>query len=158
MLFRSNKVIAASNDVHYVYPQEKIYRDILVSSMGIGGVRHPLYLYDDQDRARYVTPTQHYKTTQEMLNDFEWCGPELAYELVVKSPHLIAQRIEEVIIIPSKLFTPKIKDADENLKTLIDKRLLQLYGPNPASIIVERMNKEYAAITSNGFEIGRAHV
>ena len=148
-----NKIVAASNDVHYIYPQEKIYRDILVSSMGIGGIRHPLYLYDDQDRANYKTPAQHYKTTQEMLNDFEWCGPELAYELVVKNPHRIAQSIEEIIIIPSKLFTPKINHADENLKKLIDLRLLQLYGPNPASIIIDRMNKEYAAITSNGFGV-----
>jgi DNA polymerase III subunit alpha, Gram-positive type len=148
-----NKIIAASNDVHYVYPQEKIYRDILVSSMGIGGVRHPLYLYDDQDRARYTTPNQHFKTTQEMLDDFAWCGPELAYELVVKNTHLIAQNIEEITIIPSKLFTPKIEHADENLKKLIDERLRKLYGPHPASFIVERMDKEYEAITSNRFGV-----
>jgi DNA polymerase III subunit alpha, Gram-positive type len=148
-----NKIIAASNDVHYVYPQEKIYRDILVSSMGIGGVRHPLYLYDDLDRARYTTPNQHYKTTQEMLNDFEWCGPELAYELVVKNPHQIAKNIEEITIIPSKLFTPKIEHADENLKKLVDERLLKLYGPHPAAFIVERMEKEYEAVTSNGFGV-----
>jgi DNA polymerase-3 subunit alpha (Gram-positive type) len=147
------KIIAASNDVHYVYPHEKVYRDILVSSMGIGGVRHPLYLYDAHERANYQTPLQHYKTTQEMLDDFSWCGPELAFDLVVKNPHLIANKMEEITIIPPKLFTPKIENADENLKALILTRCTQLYGPTPASFITQRMEKEYEAITSNGFGV-----
>jgi DNA polymerase III subunit alpha, Gram-positive type len=147
------KIIAASNDVHYVYPHEKVYRDILVSSMGIGGVRHPLYLYDAQERSSYQTPAQHYKTTQEMLDDFSWCGPELAYDLVVKNTHLIANLIDEVTIIPPKLFTPKIENADENLKSLITSRCHQLYGPTPSSFITSRMEKEYEAITSNGFGV-----
>ncbi len=148
-----DKIIAASNDVHYVYPHEKIYRDILVSSMGIGGVRHPLYLYDAQDRQTYQTPNQHYKTTQEMLDDFSWCGPELAYDLVVKNTHLIANMMEEITIIPAKLFTPKIENADENLKALIIKRCHELYGPTPSFFITSRMDKEYEAITSNGFGV-----
>lgn len=147
------KIIAASNDVHYVYPHEKVYRDILVSSMGIGGVRHPLYLYDAHERANYQTPMQHYKTTQEMLDDFAWCGPELAFDLVVKNPNLIANKMEEITIIPPKLFTPKIENADENLKELILARCHQLYGPTPASFITQRMEKEYEAITSNGFGV-----
>ena len=148
-----NKIIAASNDVHYVFPNEKIYRDILVSSMGIGGVRHPLYLYDHNERNAYTTPQQHYKTTQEMLDDFAWLGPEMAYDLVVKNTHRIKEMIDDVVIIPSKLFTPKIENADENLKSLILNRLHELYGPTPSAFITQRMDKEYEAITSNGFGV-----
>ena len=150
---RCNKVIAASNDVHYVYPHEKVYRDILVSSMGIGGVRHPLYLYNEQERFAYQTPQQHYKTTQEMLDNFAWLGAEKAFELVVLNTHKIAQLIDEITIIPAQLFTPKIENADQNLKNLITSRLHQLYGSHPVSLIKERMEKEYEAITSNGFGV-----
>lgn len=147
------KIVAASNDVHYVYPHEKVYRDILVASMGIGGVRHPLYLYNANERASYQTPKQHYKTTQEMLDNFLWLGPEKAFELVVTNTHAIANRIEEVTIIPPKLFTPKIENADAHLKALIVSRLHALYGSSVPSLISERMEKEYAAITTNGFGV-----
>lgn len=147
------KIIAASNDVHYVYPHEKVYRDILVSSMGIGGVRHPLYLYNESERATYQTPKQHYKTTQEMIDDFLWLGPEKAYELVVTNTHAIAARMEEITIIPAQLFTPKIANADAHLKTLIQSRLHTLYGSSPHALISERMEKEYEAITTNGFGV-----
>ena len=72
----SGKIVVATGDVHHLTKEDKIYREIIVNQKVPGGGRHPL--------ARYKTiPSYHFRTTREMLNDFEFLGTEKAYEIVV---------------------------------------------------------------------------
>ena len=107
----AGKIIVATGDVHHFYRKDKIYREIIVNQKVPGGGRHPLAKKDINS-----IPSQHFRTTREMLNDFEFLGSELAYEIVVENTNKVLDMVEELEVIPDTggtPFSPRVKSDDE---------------------------------------------
>lgn len=106
----AGKIIVATGDVHHIKRDDKIFREIIVNQKVPGGGRHPLA------RSGIKTiPSNHLRTTDEMLNDFKFLGEELAYKIVVENTNKIADMVEIVEVIPDTggiPFSPRIKSDD----------------------------------------------
>ncbi len=148
-----NIPVLASGDVHFVHPKDKIFRDIMIASQGIGGTRHPLYMYDAQKRLQFSSPDQYFMSSEDMLQEFSFLDEKLAHELVIDAPNRLAATIEPIQIIKSELFTPKIDQADENLEKLVYEHAKARYGDPLDKRISSRIKKELDGITSNGFGV-----
>ncbi len=106
----AGKIIVATGDVHHFKKEDKIYREIIVNQKVPGGGRHPLAKKDIKE-----IPSQHFRTTNEMLNDFEFLGKDLAYEIVVTNTNKVLDMVEEIeVIIDTKgiPFSPRVKSDD----------------------------------------------
>lgn len=106
----TGKMIVATGDVHHFKREDKIYREIIVNQKVPGGGRHPLAKTDIKK-----IPSQHFRTTREMLEDFAFLGSELAYEIVVENTNKVLDMVEEIEVIPDTggtPFSPRIKSDD----------------------------------------------
>lgn len=139
---RVNKPVVATGNVHYREENDAIYRKILVS--GMGGA-NPLN--------RHELPKVHFRTTNEMLDAFDFLGKETAYEIVVKNSQDIADRIGDVKPIKDDLFAPKIEGADEEITELTYTRAREIYGDELPEIVTERIEKELTSILGHGFGV-----
>ena len=134
------KPVVATGDVHFLDPDDEIYRRILLSSKDYPDVHEPLPL--------------HFRTTQEMLDEFEYLGKDTAYELVVANTRKIADMFDDVSPLPpKKLFPPKIENSDEELKSLVYSKLRELYGETPPEIITKRVETELGDILERGYDV-----
>lgn len=147
------KLIVATGDCHYVHPSEKMIRDIYISSQAIGGVRHPLYLYNEEKRRKSKTPDQHFMTTDEMLKAFSWLPSEQAYAYVVTNTRLIADMIGEVRPIKDRLYPPDIEGSDQKLMDICYENAHKKYGDVLPSIVEERLKRELDSIIGHGFYV-----
>lgn len=145
-----NKIVVASGDSHYVSEQQKIYREVYISALGIGGKLHPLF--DRRGRIRNI-PNQHFKTTNEMLADFAYLGSSLAMEIVVENTNYILDQIEPVQVIKDKLFTPKIDGVDDKLTEMCYENARSQYGDILPEIVENRLKKELSSIIKHGFSV-----
>lgn len=136
-----NKLVVATGDVHYLEPKDAIYREILLRSMKINANR-TLHL-----------PPVHFRTTDEMMAEFDFMGRDLAYDLVIRNPQKIADMVEEVEVIKDKLYTPNIPGANEEITELSYKRARELYGDPLPEIVEKRIEKELKSIIGNGFAV-----
>ncbi len=143
------KIIVATGDVHHLFKEDKIYREIIVNQKVPGGGRHPL--------ARYKKiPSQHFRTTREMLNDFAFLGDELAYEIVVENTNKIADMIEiiEVIIETGGVpFSPKIDNSVEIVNDMVYSKAKEWYGDPLPDLIRDRIEQELKGIIGGGFDV-----
>lgn len=106
----TGKMIVASGDVHHFKREDKIYREIIINQKVPGGGRHPLAKSDIKK-----IPSQHFRTTREMLEDFSFLGTDLAYQIVVTNTNKILDLVEEIEVIPDTggtPFSPRIKSDD----------------------------------------------
>lgn len=106
----AGKIIVATGDVHHLKREDKIYREIIVNQKVPGGGRHPLAKSDIKE-----IPSNHFRTTDEMLNDFNFLDSELAHEIVIDNPNKIADECEIVEVIPDTggiPFSPRVKSDD----------------------------------------------
>jgi len=106
----TGKIIVATGDVHHFTRDDKIYRQIIVNQKVPGGGRHPLAKKDITN-----IPSQHFRTTREMLNDFAFLGTDLAYEIVVTNTNKVLDMVEELEVIPDTggtPFSPRVKSDD----------------------------------------------
>lgn len=133
-----NKPVVATGDVHFLEKDDSIYRAILMKSKGFIDV---------------VQPDLFYRTTDEMLAEFEYLSKEKAYEVVVTNPRAIADRVESVRPVPVGLFTPKIEGAEEQVKEITYKTAHKLYGEELPEIVKSRIEKELNSIISHGFAV-----
>jgi len=106
----AGKIIVATGDVHHFKREDKIYREIIVNQKVPGGGRHPLAKSN-------ITkiPSQHFRTTREMLEDFEFLGDDLAYEIVVTNTNKVLDMVEEIEVIIDTggiPFSPRVKSDD----------------------------------------------
>ena len=113
------KPVCATGDCHYLNPEDKISRDVFVCAKAIGGVNHPLWTRPRENgTVQYENPDQHFRTTKEMLDEFaEWLGEEKAKEIVITNTNKIADQVEPVEILKTRLYTP-----DANLPGSKEKR------------------------------------
>lgn len=134
-----DKLVVATGDVHFLNPQDEIFRDVFLLSKGdpVAGNQPPLYLH----------------TTDEMLESFSFLGEELAHEIVVKNTNAIADMIEDVSPIPDKLYTPIIEGADDELRQMCYDKARHLYGDPLPEIVESRLEKELTSIIKHGFGV-----
>ncbi len=131
--------VVATGDVHFLTAQDSIYRAILMAGQGYS---------DADDQAPLFM-----RTTKEMLSEFAYLSPDLAYEIVVKNPRLIADRCETLKPIPDKLYTPKIDGAEEEISSMSYARAQELYGSPLPEIVAKRVKRELDSIINNGFAV-----
>ncbi|MFA6624559.1 MAG: PolC-type DNA polymerase III [Bacilli bacterium] len=159
------KTVCATGDCHYLNPEDKIYRDVFISSKGLKGARHPLNLapYDHASQevknAWYKNPlpnpNQHFRTTDEMMNCFSFLNDkELEEEIVIDNTNKIADMIAADIK-PTKdgLYPPIMPGCEQALTDLVYKTAKETYGDPIPDIIKERLDAELHGIVSNGYAV-----
>ena len=133
------KPVVATGDVHFLNPEDEIYRHILLATKG----------FDDADKPNPL----YFRTTDEMLQEFSYLGEEKAYEIVVTNPNLIADMCETLRPVPHNLFAPKIENSVEDLKSLVYGKFHRLYGDNPPELFVKRVETELHDIISCHYDV-----
>lgn len=134
--------VVATGNVHYLEPEDWIYRKILVHSLGGSSILN-----------RQKLPQVHFRTTDEMLEDFSYLGEEKAKEIVINNPQLIVDQCEKVVPIKDKLYTPKIEGADDDIRKLSYGRAHEIYGDTLPEVVEKRLEKELKSIINNGFSV-----
>jgi DNA polymerase-3 subunit alpha (Gram-positive type) len=134
-----DKPVVATGDVHFLEPQDEIFRRILMAGQG----------YDDADKQ----PPLYLHTTDEMLEEFSYLGQEGAKEVVVSGPRQIADMIKDLRPVPDKLYSPHIEGADDKIRQMAYARARELYGSPLPEIVQARLTKELNAIIENGFSV-----
>ena len=147
----AGKLICATGDVHHIDREDKIYREIIINQKVPGGGRHPLARNNITN-----IPSNHFRTTKEMLSDFEFLGADLAHEIVVANPNKIADLIDifEVIIDTGGIpFSPKIENSVETVKELVYGKAHELYGDPLPENINNRIERELKGIIGSGYDV-----
>ncbi|MFE8695146.1 PolC-type DNA polymerase III [Cytobacillus sp. FJAT-53684] len=134
--------VVATGNVHYLNPNDKIYRKILVNSQGGA---NPLN--------RHKLPDVHFRTTNEMLDAFKFLGVEKAREIVVENTNKIADMIDVIKPIKDDLYTPKIEGADDEMRNMSYDMARSIYGDNLPEIVEARLEKELKSIIGHGFAV-----
>lgn len=138
-----NKPIVATGNVHYLNPEDAVYRKILVHSLG-----------GASELNRAELPLVHFRTTTEMLDAFSFLGKEKAHEIVVTNPNQIADLVDEDITpVKTDLYTPKIPGSEEEIRKLSYDEAHRLYGSPLPEVIEKRLEKELTSIIGNGFSV-----
>ncbi len=133
------KMVVATGDVHFLNPEDEIFRHILLATKG----------FDDADKPNPL----YLRTTDEMLREFSYLGEQKAYEIVVTNPNIIADMCETIRPVPYNLFAPKIENSVEDLKSLVYGKMHRLYGDNPPELIVRRVETELNDIISCHYDV-----
>jgi len=147
----SGKIIVATGDVHHLRREDKISREIIVNQKVPGGGRHPLAKTEITD-----IPSQHFRTTDEMLNDFSFLDKTIAKQIVIDNTHRIADMCEivEVIIETGGVpFSPKIENSSETVKKLVYDKAHSIYGEHLPKLIEERIESELQGIIKGGYDV-----
>ena len=149
-----NKMVVATGDVHYVLPKDKIFRDILIDAPGLKNTRHPYNPYRRDDLEPFDNPSQHFRTTQEMLDCMSFLGDEKAKEIVITNTNIVADQIESIVPLPNdKLYPPVLANSPEYLTEYCFNEAHRRYGENLPKLIEDRLNVELNAIISNNYSV-----
>ncbi len=136
----TGKMLVATGDVHFLDPEDEIYRHILLAGRK----------FADADRALPI----YFKTTDEMLEEFSYLGERECHAAVVDNPNAIAAQCEEIELLPKgQLFAPKIENSAETLKKLCYDRMHELYGENPPEIVQNRVDTELKTILEHEYDV-----
>ncbi len=133
------KPVCATCDVHFLDPRDEIYRRIIMAGQGFKDCDNqaPLYL----------------RTTEEMLKEFEYLGPNKAEEVVITNTRMIADMCEPISPVRPDKCPPVIPNSDETLRKICYDRAHEIYGEDLPKIVVERLERELNSIISNGFAV-----
>ena len=133
------KPVAATCDVHFLNPEDEIYRRIIMAGKGFKDADNqaPLYL----------------RTTEEMLKEFAYLGEEKAREVVIDNPNQIAALCEKISPVRPDKCPPVIPDSDKTLREICYKRAHEIYGETLPPVVTERLERELNSIISNGFAV-----
>ena len=127
------KPVCATGDVHFQEPEDEIYRHILLASQKFPDADAPLPIY--------------FKTTDEMLAEFAYLGEETAHKVVIDDPRRIADRIEEIELLPpGQLFPPRLENSEQELHDMVWDKCHALYGDQPPQLIIDRLDVELKSI------------
>ena len=133
------KPVVATCDVHFIDPDDAVYRKIIMAAEGFTDVESqpPLFL----------------RTTEEMLAEFAYLGEEKAKEVVITNTNRIADEIEKIKPIPDETFPPKIEGADEELRKITMEKAHSIYGDPLPPLVQDRLETELNSIISNGYAV-----
>ena len=136
---RFNKPVCATCDVHFLDPEDEVYRRIIMAGKGFKDCddQAPLYL----------------RTTEEMLREFEYLGSDKAEEVVITNTRKIAAMCERISPVRPDKCPPVIPNSDEMLRNICYNRAHEMYGEELPKIVVERLERELNSIISNGFAV-----
>lgn len=133
------KPVVATCDVHFLDPQDEVYRRILMRGQG----------YADADKQAPLF----FRTTEEMLAEFAYLGDKKAYEVVVENTNLITDMVEQVIPIPLGTYPPSIDGAEQEIEQMAYRNAHEMYGNPLPEIVSKRLKKELTSIIKNGFAV-----
>ena len=134
-----NKIPVATGDVHFIEKHEAVFRRVLKYAQGFG--------VDDEET--YL----HFRTTDEMLEEFKYLGEELAYEVVVENSNKVADMIEDFLPIPNETFPPVIEGSDTELREMCYNKATRIYGDPLPDVVKKRLDRELNSIISNGYAV-----
>ncbi|MCB6413534.1 PolC-type DNA polymerase III [Dorea acetigenes] len=134
-----NKPVVATCDVHFLDPEDEVYRRIIMAGKGFSDAdeQAPLYL----------------RTTEEMLEEFEYLGSAKAHEVVIENPNMIAGWVEKISPVRPDKCPPVIPDSDTMLRDICYNRAHEMYGEELPEVVTERLERELNSIISNGFAV-----
>ncbi len=135
------KPVVATGDVHFMDPEDEIYRQIMMSGMKYADAMRETKIY--------------FRTTDEMLAEFSYLGEELARKLVIENPKKVIADFDAIKPIPDGTYTPKIDGAEEELQELCMQTAMEMYGYEGKlpDVVKNRMDKELNSIIANGFAV-----
>ena len=133
------KPVVAASDVHFLDPEDEQLRKILQAAKK----------FDDADRDCPI----YFRTTDEMLAEFDYLGEETAREVVVTNTRAIANQVEEIELLPKELFPPKIENSAEELKSLVYEKMHRIYGENPPELVQDRVDTELKTILDHNYDV-----
>ena len=138
---KQKKLVVATGDVHFLDPEDEIYRQIMLSGKGFSDAMRDTRIF--------------FRTTDEMLAEFAYLGEELAYKVVIENPKRIIEDFDAIKPIPDGTYTPKIDGAEEELQELCEKTAMEMYGHNGVipEVVRKRMDRELSSIIKNGFAV-----
>ncbi len=136
---KQGKMVVATGDVHFLNPEDAIYRKILMHARDFKDAEQQAPLY--------------FKTTDEMLEEFSYLGEEEAFDAVVRNPNLIADMCESMpaFLSGKKTYAPTIDGAEEELKNMAVNRAHEIYGDELPDVVQKRLDKELNSIIGNGY-------
>ncbi|MEG0805212.1 MAG: PolC-type DNA polymerase III [Lachnospiraceae bacterium] len=134
-----HKPVVATCDVHFLDPEDEVYRRIIMTGKGFKDAdeQAPLYL----------------RTTEEMLQEFSYLGSEKAEEIVITNTNLIAGQCEKLSPVRPDKCPPVIENSDQTLRDICYKKAHDMYGENLPEVVTERLERELNSIISNGFAV-----
>ncbi len=136
---RMNKMVVATGDVHFLNPEDEVFRRILLATKK----------FKDCDRENPL----YFRTTDEMLEEFSYLGEDKARQIVITNPNTIVDMCETVRPVPHNLFAPTIENSAEDLKSLVYGKMHRLYGENPPELIVKRVETELNDIINCHYDV-----
>ena len=134
-----HKPVVGTCDVHFLDPEDEVYRRIIMAGKGFADAdeQAPLYL----------------RTTEEMLEEFAYLGSKKAQEIVIDNPNRIADMVEKISPVRPDKCPPVIEDSDKTLREICYSKAHSMYGEDLPHIVVERLERELNSIISNGFAV-----
>ncbi len=133
------KPVVATGDVHFLDPEDEVYRRILMVGQG----------FQDADNQ----PPLHFMTTNEMLNEFNYLGKDKAREVVILNPNLVNNMIESIKPIPDGTYPPIIEGSEEELRKITYDKSYEIYGNPLPEIVEKRLERELNSIIGNGYAV-----
>ena len=134
-----HKLVVATCDVHFLNPEDEIYRRIIMAGKGFSDAdeQAPLYL----------------RTTEEMLEEFQYLGSEKAEEIVITNTNKISDMCEKIAPVRPDKCPPVIENSDQMLRDICYNKAHEMYGPNLPEIVSERLERELNSIIGNGYAV-----
>ena len=133
------KIPVATGDVHFIDKHEAVFRKVLKYSQGFKVDEEETYL--------------HFRTTDEMLEEFKYLGEDLAYEVVVENTNKVADMVEKVLPIPNETFPPRIEGSDKELRDMCNAKAERIYGSPLPDVVRKRLDRELNSIINNGYAV-----
>ena len=134
-----HKPVVATCDVHFLDPDDSIYRSILMAGKG----------FKDADQQ----PPLYFRTTEEMLDEFAYLGSDKAREVVITNPNKINDMIENISPIHPDKCPPVIENSDQELREICYNKAHEIYGPDLPQRVTDRLEKELTSIIGNGYAV-----
>jgi DNA polymerase-3 subunit alpha (Gram-positive type) len=133
------KPVCATGDVHFLDPEDEECRHVLLDAKGFDDVDAPNPMY--------------FRTTAEMLEEFTYLGGKTARAVVIENPNQVAGWCEDIKPLPDGLFTPRLENSAEELKSLVWGKARELYGEDPPAVVVDRINAELGDIIGCKYDV-----
>ncbi len=134
-----NKPYVATGDVHFLDPEDEVFRRVIMGAQGFSDAdeQAPLYL----------------KTTEEMLDEFSYLGEQRAYNAVIGNPNNIADSIDQIIPIPEETFPPIIEGSEDQIRNMATDKAHLIYGDVLPEVVEKRLEKELNSIINHGYSV-----